>query len=83
MIKLTIVEDKKNIREGLAVLLGMSDKISAIYKYAQAEDMLEHLNQDNPDIILMDIGLPGISGIEATSRVKSEKPDCRGVLFMF
>lgn len=76
MINLTIVEDKKNIREGLAVLLGMSDKISSINKYAQAEDMLDQLNLDNPDIILMDIGLPGISGIEATSRVKSQKPEC-------
>ncbi len=80
MIRLTIVEDKKNIREGLAVLLGMSEAISNIQKYSRAEDMLDNLVQDNPDIILMDIGLPGISGIEATKLVKAESPRCEIVI---
>ncbi len=80
MIRITIVEDKKNTREGLAVLLGLSEKICCINKYAKAEDMLDKLNADNPDIILMDIGLPGISGIEATKIVKTEKPNCEIII---
>ena len=80
VIRVTIVEDKKSTREGLAVLLGLSEAISCINKYAQAEEMLDRLNFDKPDIILMDIGLPGISGIEATRIVKAEKPNCEIII---
>ena len=58
----------------------MSEAITNIQKYSRAEDMLDNLARDNPDIILMDIGLPGISGIEATKLVKAESPRCEIVI---
>jgi DNA-binding NarL/FixJ family response regulator len=74
MIRIVIVEDKKAVREGLAVLLGAPGELVCVGRYGNAEDMLEDLEADAADIILMDIGLPGISGIEATRRVKQERP---------
>lgn len=74
MIRIVIVEDKKPVREGLAVLLGVPGELSCVGRYGNAEDMLAALAADAPDIILMDIGLPGMSGIEATSQVKAARP---------
>ncbi len=70
MINLVIVEDKKNIREGLVVLLGATEGIECVADYGDCEDMLLNLKDDNPDVILMDIGLPGMSGIEGTREAK-------------
>ncbi len=76
MIKITIVEDKKTIREGLALLIGATDGLDCSATYNCCEAMLENLTADGPDLILMDIGLPGMSGIEGIKRVKEIQPDC-------
>jgi DNA-binding NarL/FixJ family response regulator len=73
--RIVIVEDKKPIREGLMVLLGATEGIDCIASYGNCEDMLEKLESDRPDIILMDIGLPGMSGIEGTREAKKILPD--------
>ena len=75
MIKIIIVEDNKTIREGLTVLINATDGLKCVKNYGNCEDMLEDLMQVNPDLILMDIGLPGISGIEGIKRVKLISPD--------
>ena len=75
MIRIVIVEDKKVVREGLVVLLGGTEGIECVASYGNCEDMLEQLKNDGPDIILMDIGLPGMSGIEGTREVKKILPD--------
>jgi DNA-binding NarL/FixJ family response regulator len=74
VIKVVIVEDKTPIREGLTVLLGGTDGIECVAQYGNCEDMLSQLKTDNPDVILMDIGLPGMSGIEGTREVKKIRP---------
>ncbi len=74
MIKVVIVEDKTPIREGLTVLLGGTDGIDCVGQYGSCEDMLSMLATDSPDVILMDIGLPGMSGIEGTREVKKVRP---------
>jgi len=80
MIDLVIVEDKKAVRDGLAMLLGASAELNCVGRYANAEDMLAVLTADNPAIILMDIGLPGMSGIEATQRAKEILPETEIVI---
>lgn len=76
MITTTIVEDKKTIREGLAAMISGTRGLECRAAYSCCEDMLENLAADRPDLILMDIGLPGMSGIEGIKRVKDLQPDC-------
>lgn len=80
MIRIVIVEDKKPVRDGLAMLLGVPGQFDCVGRYANAEDMLDALDGDAPDLVLMDIGLPGISGIEATRRVKKLRPETEIVI---
>jgi len=60
-----IVEDIKDIREGLKLLIDNSDGFAGSEVYVNAEDAVKGLPQSMPDVVLMDINLPGISGIEA------------------
>ncbi len=74
MIRVIIVEDKTAVREGLTVLLGGTEGINCVAQYGNCEDMLARIKADKPDVILMDIGLPGMSGIEGTREVKKILP---------
>lgn len=74
MINVVIVEDKKFIREGLEMLLESNDEFYCSGAFSDCESMLEIIETLEVDIIIMDIGLPGISGIEGTRRVKKILP---------
>ena len=75
MIEIVLVEDNKTIREGLSILLNATDGLKCTAKYNNCEDMLENLENTKPDLILMDIGLPGISGIEGVKKAREIFPD--------
>lgn len=64
IITVSIVEDDPIIREHLALVLNSSDRIRCISTYSDAETAKDGLLADEPDVILLDIGLPGVSGIE-------------------
>lgn len=74
MINVVIVEDKEIIREGLEALLKSSDGFECTGSFSDCESMLEEINEIDVDVIIMDIGLPGISGIEGTKKVKQLLP---------
>lgn len=74
MIKVMITEDNKSIREGLTILLDGTEGLSCIGQFRSCEDMFIKLPEDPPDLILMDIGLPGMSGIEAIPKVHEIDP---------
>ncbi len=73
-ITVAIVEDNKEIREGLAILINGSEGFSCVATYPTAEAAIQSIENDNPDIILMDIQLPGMSGIECVRRLKTSSP---------
>lgn len=75
MIKVAITEDNNTIREGLAALINGTPGYSCVGSYADCESLLSKLSTLNVDVVLMDIGLPGMSGIEGIARAKKIKPD--------
>jgi DNA-binding NarL/FixJ family response regulator len=74
-ISVAIVEDNRTIREGLALLLGNTDGVDCVGQFGNCEDMLARTADLQPNLILMDIGLPGMTGIEGTKALQEQSPD--------
>lgn len=68
MINVAIVEDNLNIREGLAALINGTTGYACLGAFGNCEDFLENLQELPVDVALMDIGLPGINGIEGVKK---------------
>jgi DNA-binding NarL/FixJ family response regulator len=73
-INVAIVEDIDDIREGLAGLINRAEGFRCIAQYSCAEAALEELPDLEPDVVLMDIGLPKMSGIECIRHLKAQSP---------
>ena len=74
-ITVAIVEDNEKIREGLEMLINASPEFACVATYETAEDALRCLPAKTPNVVLMDIGLPGMSGIECVAELKKKLPD--------
>ncbi len=72
--KVVIVEDDEKIRESYVQLINDTEGMTCIGDYGNCEDMLDDLDNLLVDVLLMDIGLPGMSGIEGIKRVKEIYP---------
>ena len=70
MLKVVVVEDNDSIREGLKILIDGTEGYSCVDSFSDCESMLKKIVKLNPDVLLMDIGLPGMSGVEGIKRVK-------------
>lgn len=77
MIRVLLVDDHAVIREGLAAVLGCEPDIEVVGAAPTAEDALEMVGLLHPDVVVMDVRLPGIDGIEATTEVLNVHPDAR------
>jgi DNA-binding NarL/FixJ family response regulator len=74
MIRLAIVEDQPQTREGLATLLRGTEGCRLLGAFGSMEDALAGLGPEAPDVALLDIELPGMSGIEGVRRLKQRFP---------
>jgi DNA-binding NarL/FixJ family response regulator len=75
MIKVVVVEDNESIREGLKILIDGTEGYSCTNSYSDCETMLKSIVKLGPDVLLMDLGLPGMGGIEGIKKVKTLIPD--------
>jgi len=73
-ISVAIVEDNRGTREGLVELLGRAPNLRCIGAYGTGEEALRELPTRQPKVVLMDINLPGMSGVECVARLKERLP---------
>ena len=75
MIKsVVVVEDNRGLRDELTNLLSTAPDVNCIGAFASAEEALQRIPERWPDVVLMDIGLPGMSGIDCVSELKRRNP---------
>lgn len=77
VIKVAVIEDVRDIREGLCFLIGRTEGFACAGGYRSMEEALERIQANVPDLALVDIGLPGMSGIEGIHHLKERYPDLR------
>jgi DNA-binding NarL/FixJ family response regulator len=73
-IKVAIIEDRREIREGLGTLIHFTDGFECVGKYGSMEETLPRIKNNLPDVVLSDIGLPGMDGIEGIKILKEKFP---------
>ena len=76
-IKVAIFEDNNNMREGLFQLINGSNGFTCTGAFPNCDDLVQRIEKSNPDVIVMDIEMPGISGIEGVKIVKEKFPEMK------
>lgn len=74
-IKIVLIEDDPTIRDAYVFLINERDGYKIVNSYSSAEAAVRKLLRDEPDLILLDIGLPGMSGLDAIIKIKNIIPD--------
>jgi DNA-binding NarL/FixJ family response regulator len=81
MIRLTIADDHPVIIDGIKTILDQQEEIVLLDTVHDGNSLIESIQKEAPDIILMDINMPGMNGIEATSKIRKEYPEVRVLAF--
>jgi len=77
MIKLAIIEDNPQYRQTLSIILQLDESFRLIHKLKNCNDMMQLFTEEKPDVVIMDIDLPGISGIQGVWELRQEWPDIK------
>jgi DNA-binding NarL/FixJ family response regulator len=80
VIRVVVVDDHELVRAGLVELLAAAGDIDVVGTAADGEGALEVVSAQRPDVVVMDLSMPGIGGIEATRRVLAEHPGIRVIV---
>lgn len=80
MIKVAIVEDHKTTRDGLETIVNLSTDFRCVCTCSTAEEALKVLPQHDPEMVLMDIQLPNMSGVECVARLKELLPAVKAIM---
>lgn len=79
-IRVLLVDDHQVVREGLRRMLGLEDDIHVVGEATSMEEALKLAELHSPDVVLMDIKMPGVDGVEATRRLKEKQPACNIIM---
>jgi DNA-binding NarL/FixJ family response regulator len=80
LIRVLVVDDHPVLREGIASLLGTEPDMQLVAEAMNGRDAIEQFRKHRPDITLMDLQMPGMSGIDAMAAICGEFPDARIVV---
>jgi DNA-binding NarL/FixJ family response regulator len=75
------VDDHVSVRQGLALLFGAADDLELIETVESGEDALDAIKRLKPEVVIMDVRLPGIDGISAIKRIQQAAPSVKTVMF--
>jgi DNA-binding NarL/FixJ family response regulator len=77
MIRVIVVDDQQLIREGIASLLDLQDSIQVVATVANGKEAVERTLDLLPDVVLMDVRMPVMDGVQATALINGKLPDCK------
>jgi DNA-binding NarL/FixJ family response regulator len=79
-IKVLIVDDHNLVREGLKAVFDQGDEVEVVGEAGSGDEALELVDKVKPDVVLMDISMPGMNGIQATKLIREKHPDAKIVM---
>jgi two-component system response regulator DesR len=77
MIRVLLAEDQGMMRGALALLLGLEEDMEVVAQVATGDRIVDAALNSRPDVALLDIELPGMTGLDAAALLRSEAPDCK------
>src|SRR6266478_6905901 len=75
-----LVDDHKIMRDGLKAILGRGDEFRVVGEAENGSDAVQSVKRLRPDLVLLDLGLPGLNGVETTAEILRHHPDCKVVI---
>lgn len=79
-ISVLLVDDHKIMRDGIKAILGRADDFRVVGEAETGTDAVQFVKNHRPDMVLMDIGLPGLNGVETTAEILRHNAECRVVI---
>jgi DNA-binding NarL/FixJ family response regulator len=76
-LRIAIFEDNNDLRDSMSMIIDAVDEFELVGSYPNAQRLLSRIDQSKPDVILMDINMPGQSGIEATREIHIKHPEIK------